>query len=105
MCGPKQADINVSATVAMREIGKDHAALTAFCRFMNLPPPMQKKYFHDILEKLHVAYKQVALESMNCAATEIREKTMNFYTDNASIDITVSCLVTVHGRNVVTVVL
>ena len=81
-----QWDVNMSSIIVMKEIGKGHAALTTFCGFMNLPPPMHKKTFHDIQRNILVAYKQVALNFMNRAAVEIKQGLGENKTD-----ITVSC--------------
>lgn len=84
--GDKTYEINCRSIIAMREIGKGHSALSTFCGFMNLPPPMNKTSFNDLQEKLHDLYLKAADISMESAANELKKND-----DDPITNITVSC--------------
>ena len=69
--GASPFEIDYKATIATREIGKGFTGLSNFfCRFMNLPPPMNVKAFNDMQEKIASTYTYVADGSMKNAANE-----------------------------------
>ena len=39
--------------MAFRENGQGYAAMTTFCRCMNMPPPMAQTTFDDLNSDLH----------------------------------------------------
>ena len=66
--------VNYVSIIAMREIGRGHANLSALCGVMNLPPPLNIKVYNDMQEKIASVYKEVVNQSMENAANEFRFK-------------------------------
>ena len=59
--GRNSFDLNKRALIAFRENGQGYAAMTTFCRCMNIPPPMMAQTtFHKLNSDLNNAYVQTA---------------------------------------------
>ena len=81
-------DINVRATIAFREIGKDATAITNFARIINMDG-LAINSVNNINDKLYHAYDKVEEESMVNAALEIKESAElqdNKYMCRVSVD-------------------
>ncbi|GFU70502.1 uncharacterized protein TNCV_2511581 [Trichonephila clavipes] len=59
----------------MRTIGQCHAAMTTFCGVMDFPPPVAEKSYNNIINKLQLCSKEVAVASMQSAALKRGDKT------------------------------
>ena len=57
----------------MRSIGCGHAAAKRFCGLMNMPPPLRPTPYSRHNKALLNAVKEVSVETMNVAASEIHE--------------------------------
>ena len=81
-------EINRRTVLAAREIGIGHKGLVKFSGVMNMPPPMNKNSYKDIVKSLECAAESVAQRSMDKAATETKE----FYEseDDGIYDVAVS---------------
>jgi hypothetical protein len=67
-------EINVRAVLAFREIGRGHTAMTTFTKVMNMPPPPMRCVCTKIQnKKLLPIVKQLANDSMNNSAMEVKE--------------------------------
>ena len=77
-------DINTRTVYTMRSCGQGYAGLERFTSLMNLPKPMTPNNFDKIVDRLVVATKEVAEETMQDAATELK-------TDANVADVAVSC--------------
>ena len=88
-------DVNIRTVSAFREIGRGYAAIETFCGFMNMPPPMNKTTYQDIVDGMHISYTEAADESMKAAACELVEmahEDNNEYDagDGSHVDVAVS---------------
>ncbi|XP_072017454.1 uncharacterized protein [Amphiura filiformis] len=72
--GDKPFEVNRRATMAFREIGKGHGAMTRFCAVMDMPSPPGKASLTKHNKALQDAYKDEAELSMNKAAQAVRDK-------------------------------
>ena len=86
--GQTRFSVNSLAVIAFRKIGKGHEASTVFNSFMNMPPPMAKKTYSSSANEILEAYEGVARQSMERAATEIKQDEAAVITD---------CSVTIDG--------
>ena len=57
----------------MRRCGGGHKSLEKFCGIMNMPPPMTRKNYDSISDKLLSATEKVAKNSMIQAAVEVKD--------------------------------
>lgn len=62
------SEINTRAVYAMRCIGQGHTSLVTFCGIMDLPPPLSRKSYDLIVNKIKSATNIVATSSMKNAA-------------------------------------
>ena len=76
--GPKQGgtpfEINQRMALAMRLLGRGLDGLRLFAGVMNMATPSDQRPFTNLMEKLSDAVVSVAEESMNNAASDVREK-------------------------------
>eukprot|EP00112_Aurelia_sp_Birch-Aquarium-sp1_P015936 Seg357.6 transcript_id=Seg357.6/GoldUCD/mRNA.D3Y31 product="hypothetical protein" protein_id=Seg357.6/GoldUCD/D3Y31 len=81
-------EVNRRTVLAAREVGIGHKGLVKFSGVMNMPPPMNKNSYRDIVKSLECAAECVAERSMKNAATETKE----FYDseDDGVYDVAVS---------------
>ena len=81
-------EINRRTVLAAREIGIGHKGFVKFSGVMNMPPPMKKNSYKDIVKLLEHAAESVAQRSIDKAATETKE----FYEseDDGIYDVAVS---------------
>lgn len=56
-------DINIRAVMAFREIGRGREAMETFAAVMSMPPPIQNTSYNNIIDMLHEAYENSAIES------------------------------------------
>ena len=70
--GKTDFEINYRCIIGFREIGRGLDALQTFCQFANLTPPMTRKNYDNINEKLLGAYKSAAADSMLRECENIR---------------------------------
>lgn len=89
----KHKEVNLRMVSFIRSVGRGHAALQDFCTHLNSPHPMTYPNYQKLFQKLHVASKAVATESMCAAAGEVRQ---GHQRQNASED-PVDCAVSVDG--------
>ena len=68
-------EMNRRSVLAMRRIGRGHAALTKFCGIMNMPGPVSRSNFSAHQKVLRCAALAVAERSMNEAAKEVHAVT------------------------------
>ncbi len=67
-------EVNVRAVLAFREIGRGHTTMTTFTKVMNMPsPPMRSVYTKIQNKKLLPIVKQLANDTMNNSAMEVKE--------------------------------
>jgi len=66
-------EVNYRSVYAMRRCGGGQKALQKFCGVMNMPPPVARKSYKNILTKLGVASEKVAKCSMVQAAVDTKE--------------------------------
>ena len=66
-------EVNRRLVYAMRSIGCGHAAAKRFCGLMNMPPPLRPTPYSRHNKALLNAVKEVSVETMNVAASEIHE--------------------------------
>ena len=83
----KSYEINDRTVYAMRACGQGYGGLKTFSAVMNLPGPMTSNNYNKIVENLSTAAKEVAEETMQEAAQELRSDTDN----EPTIDAEVSC--------------
>ena len=67
-------DVNIRAVMAFREMGSGREAMETFAAVMNMPPPVQHRSYNNIVNMLHGAFENSALESKKNAVCEVREK-------------------------------
>nr|XP_047131048.1 uncharacterized protein LOC124810356 isoform X2 [Hydra vulgaris] len=67
--GQKGYDVNLRSTMAFRETGLGHEAMTKFSMVMNLSEPINDNAYNKINKKLMDAYSKVAADSMLNAAS------------------------------------
>ena len=60
--------------ITFRELGKGYTALSKFCGFMNMVPPVTNKTFDELQKSVANIYIKVAQENMMSAADEIRKE-------------------------------
>ena len=73
-------EVNVRAVLAFREIGRGHTAMTTFTKVMNMPsPPMRSVYTKIQNKKLLPIVKQLANDSMNNSAMEVKETKVHYF--------------------------
>ena len=84
-------DVNIRSVIAFREIGKGLTSIETFCFHMNMPPPMSRLTYAEIVNTVHPIYVEAAEESMSTAAAAIRK-------DDALTDIVASFDGTWHKR-------
>ena len=65
-------DVNLRTVIAFREIGNGLSAIERYCSHMNMPPPMTNFTYAELLGILHPLYVTAAEESMNKAASAVR---------------------------------
>ena len=87
-------DVNIRSVIAFREIGKGLMSIETFCSHMNMPPPMSRLSYSEIVNSLHPIYVEAAEESMSTAAAAIRK-------DDTVTDIVASFDGTWHKRGYV----
>ena len=68
--GKNPFDVNMRAIIALRENGKGYAGLELVCRYMNLVPPMNVRWFNKSMSDIISSYKQCAEDSMNSASAQ-----------------------------------
>lgn len=66
-------EVNRRSVLAMRRIGRGHAALQKFCGLMNLPPPVTQRAFMRHQKAVASAVSAAARDSMVCAADELKK--------------------------------
>ena len=64
-------EVNRRVVYAMRSVGCGHAAAKRFCGLMNMPPPPRPTPYSRHNKALLNAVKEVSVETMNVAASEI----------------------------------
>ena len=84
-------EVNRRLVYSMRSIGCGHAAAKRFCGLMNMPPPPRPTPYSHHNKALLKAVKEVSLETMTDAATEIHTK------DGESINDIVQCGISCDG--------
>ena len=84
-------EVNRRLVYSMRSIGCGHAAAKRFCGLMNMPPPPRPTPYSRHNIALLKAVKEVSLETMTDAATEIHTK------DGESINDIVQCGISCDG--------
>lgn len=67
-------EINRKSTVAMRMIGRGREGLRKVCAVLDLPPPVTKKNYQQHCTKLFQTTKSCAIDSMRCAAHDLKAK-------------------------------
>ena len=72
------------APIAFCENDQGYAAMTTFCRCMNMSPPMAQTTFDNLISDLHNAYVQTAQES-------IAEATKTVHSNLANINANSNC--------------
>lgn len=78
------SEVNLRMVAFVRSLGRGFSALENFSLYVNTPPPMTQNNYKKIFRSIHSASKDVALESMNCAAAELRKSDS---TNDTSADI------------------
>lgn len=68
--GQKCFDINIRSVLAFREIGRGYSSIKDFCKFMNMPPPMDKKSYRKSFTRLYRAYTKASRNSLSNAASQ-----------------------------------
>ena len=66
-------DINIRTVIAFREVRKGFTAIETFCGNINIPPPMTKSTYVEIIEMLHPAFLLAVKESMSKATLQVRK--------------------------------
>lgn len=64
--------VNLRMVAFVRSLGRGHAALQNFSLYLNSPGPMTANNYSKMFSKIHSASKEVAKDSMNAAADELR---------------------------------
>lgn len=85
--GSKQLELNRRSVYATRIMGRVHAGLARFCAIMNVPPPVSDSNFSLHPRSLHIAAREEACASMECAGRYVRET----YQADEIMNISVSC--------------
>ena len=65
-------DVNRRSVLAMRRIGRGHAALQRFCGIMSMSPPITERAFHAHQDSIASAARTVTERSMQHSAEELR---------------------------------
>ena len=92
-CGQNAREVNTRMVTFARSLGRGHSALQNFSLFMNSPAPMSRKNYRKNFQKVHVASKEVARQSMAKAASELRESQAFV----SSVEINGGCAVSLDG--------
>ena len=69
----KAMEVNIRSVYAMRRCGVGHKGLQKFCGVMNMPPPVARKNYDKLSDKVGVAVEKVAKTAMIQAALEVKE--------------------------------
>ena len=67
-------EVNLRAVYAMRRCGIGHSGQQRFCGGMNMPPPVTRKNYAKLSDRLGAAVEKVANPSMIEAAAEVKQK-------------------------------
>ena len=59
--------------IAFREIGKGLTSIETLCSHMNMPPPMSRLTYAEIVYTVHPIYVEAVEESVSTAAAVIRK--------------------------------
>ena len=86
---PKGFEVNKRIVYSMRSCGQGYAGIENFMTLMNLLPPMARKTYNNLAEKVKDAVRKVAEETMQAAADEIRENAL--VEDEESFDTAIYC--------------
>uniref|UniRef100_A0A0B7BM11 Mutator-like transposase domain-containing protein n=1 Tax=Arion vulgaris TaxID=1028688 RepID=A0A0B7BM11_9EUPU len=94
----KLKEVNVRMVAFVRSIGRGHSALQNFSMYLNSSQPMTRKTYSRTLHRIHSASKDIAMESMNAAAKEVRElKTSGMVNDTPTESNAADCTVSLDG--------
>ena len=77
-------DANRRSVLAMRVIGRGHAALEKFCGIMDMPKPVNESNFRRHQQAVRGAAVSAAEASMIAAATEVRENNQEAGAEDSS---------------------
>ena len=72
--GPKFFEVNLRATLAFKELGKGHEAMTTFCTVMNMPSLLSKTSFDNCTDEVHRAFNEEAKCSLMRASKDTASK-------------------------------
>lgn len=94
----KHKEVNVRMVAFVRSIGRGHSALQNFSMYMNTSQPMARRAYKRTLHRIHSASKDIAMDSMNAAAKEVRElKTSGMVNDRPTESDVADCAVSLDG--------
>ena len=82
-------DVNKRIVYSMRSCGQGYSGMERFLAFMNLPKPMAKSNYDNIVRTTKNAVKCIAEDTMKMAAQEIAEK--GHKDDDGIVDAAISC--------------
>ena len=67
-------EVNLRSVYAMRRCGVGHNGLQKFCGAMNMPPPVTRKNYSKLSDRLGAAVEKVAKTSMIEASVEVKQQ-------------------------------